>query len=93
MKEKIHPKYTTVKIKCMGCGKEIVTRSTKCRDFTIDVCSNCHPFFTGRQKFVDSAGRIDRFNKKYGRTKKAPAPEKAAKEPEAEAKPEAEPEA
>jgi len=65
MREGIHPKYGPVVITCMGCGTKIETRSTKGRDFSIDVCSKCHPFFTGRQKFVDSAGRIERFQKKW----------------------------
>jgi len=67
MKSKIHPKYQLVTITCMGCGNKIETRSTKGKDFSIDVCSNCHPFYTGRQKFVDSAGRVERFQKKYAK--------------------------
>ncbi len=79
MKAKIHPKYQPVKIKCMGCGEIFETRSTKCQDFNIDVCSKCHPFYTGRQKYVDSAGRIERFQKKWATAgkKAAPAAEKA----------------
>ena len=67
MRPKIHPKYEAVTIKCMGCQSEVQTRSTKCQDFTIDVCSKCHPFYTGRQKYVDSAGRIERFQKKWAK--------------------------
>ncbi len=81
MKAKIHPKYAPVTITCMGCGNKIETCSTKGKDFSIDVCSNCHPFYTGRQKFVDSAGRVERFQKKYAKVTaaaKAKA-EKAAK--------------
>ena len=84
MKSGIHPKYVPVTITCMGCKTQIVTRSTKGRDFSIDVCSHCHPFYTGRQKFVDSAGRIERFQKKWA--KAAPAPAAAAAEAASEAK-------
>ena len=65
MKEKIHPKYIDTRIEC-ACGNVIETKSTK-GDFKIDICSNCHPFYTGKQKLVDSAGRVERFNRKYGR--------------------------
>ena len=64
MKEKIHPKYTVGKITC-ACGNTIITRSTV-EDLKLDICSNCHPFFTGKQKLVDSAGRVEKFMKKYG---------------------------
>jgi len=67
MKVDIHPSYKPVVITCMGCSAKIETRSTKGRDFSVDVCSRCHPFYTGRQKFVDSAGRIERFQKKWAR--------------------------
>lgn len=63
MKEGIHPKYEQVKVHCV-CGNEFQTRSTK-GDINVEICSACHPFFTGKQKFVDAAGRIDRFNKKF----------------------------
>jgi large subunit ribosomal protein L31 len=66
MKEGIHPNYTAAKIAC-SCGNVIETRSTR-GDFRVDICSACHPFFTGKQKLVDAEGRVDRFNKKYGRT-------------------------
>jgi len=66
MKEKIHPKYVETLIRC-ACGNEFTTRSTK-PDQHIEICSNCHPFFTGKQKLLDTAGRVERFNKKYGRT-------------------------
>ena len=65
MKEGIHPKYELVKVKC-SCGNEFEVRSTACHDFQIDVCSKCHPFYTGQQKAVAARGRIDKFNKKYG---------------------------
>jgi large subunit ribosomal protein L31 len=63
MKENIHPKYQDTKIRC-ACGNVIETSSTK-DNITVEICSNCHPFFTGKQKLVDTAGRIERFRKKY----------------------------
>lgn len=69
MKEGIHPKYEAVEIKC-HCGNILKTNSTKCSDMQIDVCSACHPFFTGKQKLLDTAGRIDRFRKKYAKNDK-----------------------
>jgi large subunit ribosomal protein L31 len=64
MKNGIHPKYEPAAIKC-ACGNVIETRSTV-KNIQVEICSNCHPFFTGKQKLVDTAGRIDRFRKKYG---------------------------
>ncbi|MCM8780748.1 MAG: 50S ribosomal protein L31 [Candidatus Omnitrophica bacterium] len=64
MKDKIHPKYAESVIIC-ACGNTIYTRSTK-PNIRVEVCSKCHPFFTGKQKFVDSAGRVEKFMKKYG---------------------------
>ena len=63
MKAKIHPKYETTTITC-ACGNVIETRSTS-KDIKVEICSACHPFFTGKQKLVDTAGRIERFRKKY----------------------------
>ncbi|GHT77270.1 50S ribosomal protein L31 [Spirochaetia bacterium] len=63
MQEKIHPKYEVTKITC-ACGNVIETRSTA-KDIHVEICSACHPFFTGKQKLVDTAGRIERFRKKY----------------------------
>jgi len=63
MKAKIHPKYEATKISC-ACGNVIETRSTV-KDLKVEICSACHPFFTGKQKLVDTAGRIERFRKKY----------------------------
>ncbi|MDR1429908.1 MAG: 50S ribosomal protein L31 [Spirochaetaceae bacterium] len=63
MREGIHPKYELTKITC-ACGNVIETRSTA-RDLKVEICSSCHPFFTGKQKLVDTAGRIERFRKKY----------------------------
>ena len=65
MKQDIHPVYPPARIVC-ACGNTIETRSTR-GSFHVEICSNCHPFFTGKQKLLDTAGRIDRFNKKYGR--------------------------
>lgn len=63
MKEAIHPKYYSAKATC-ACGNEVSVGSTK-EEIKIEICSNCHPFFTGKQKLVDTAGRIDRFRKKF----------------------------
>jgi large subunit ribosomal protein L31 len=64
MKKGIHPKYEMTKITC-ACGNVIETRSTS-KDLEVEICSSCHPFFTGKQKLVDTAGRVERFKKKYG---------------------------
>jgi large subunit ribosomal protein L31 len=66
MKPEIHPQYQAVKVLC-SCGSEFETRSTMRKELHIEVCSSCHPFFTGKQKIVDTAGRVDKFRKKYGR--------------------------
>ncbi len=63
MKEGIHPQYEKVTIKC-ACGAEFETGSTK-NNIRLDICSKCHPFFTGKQKLVDTGGRVDRFNKRF----------------------------
>jgi len=63
MKPEIHPNYVDTTIKCV-CGHEHVTRSTK-PDIHVEICSNCHPFYTGKTKLVDAAGRVDKFKKKY----------------------------
>ena len=65
MKDKIHPNYKESTIIC-ACGEVIHTRSTK-PNVRIDVCSKCHPFFTGKEKLLDSAGRVEKFKKKYGK--------------------------
>jgi large subunit ribosomal protein L31 len=65
MKTGIHPEYSTVNVSC-ACGAEWETKSTKPGDLRLEICSSCHPFFTGKQKFVDTAGRVERFQKKYG---------------------------
>ncbi len=65
MKKDIHPKYAETKIRC-ACGNEIEVGSTR-DNITVEICSSCHPFFTGKQKLVDTAGRIERFRKKYAK--------------------------
>jgi len=65
MKDAIHPKYTEITVTCT-CGNTFQTRSTLGSNLDVEVCSNCHPFYTGKQKIVDSGGRVDRFRKKYG---------------------------
>lgn len=67
MKKDIHPKYEKITVRC-ACGNEVVTRSTK-KEMKVDICSQCHPFFTGKQKFVDTAGRVEKFERKYGKKK------------------------
>lgn len=65
MKADIHPNYADVTVTC-SCGNSFQTRSTAGHDLAIEVCSACHPFFTGKQKIVDTAGRVDKFRQKYG---------------------------
>ena len=65
MKKGIHPKYKKTRISCV-CGNVIETRSTMGGEVKIEICSNCHPFFTGKQKLIDTAGRVERFRRKYG---------------------------
>ena len=65
MKPGIHPNYEDVTVNC-ACGASWVTRSTK-KELHVEICSSCHPFFTGKQKLVDTAGRVERFQRKYGR--------------------------
>ncbi|MEG1874660.1 MAG: 50S ribosomal protein L31 [Angelakisella sp.] len=68
MKEGIHPNYVPSVIRC-ACGNTIETRSTK-PEIRVEICSKCHPFFTGKQKLVDAGGRVDRFNKRFNMTGK-----------------------
>ena len=65
MKKDIHPKYKETTITC-ACGEVVHTRATK-QNIKLEICSKCHPFFTGKQKFVDSAGRVEKFMRKYGK--------------------------
>ena len=64
MKADIHPRYEDITATC-SCGNKIQTRSTLCKDLQLDVCSACHPFYTGTQKVMDTGGRIERFNKRF----------------------------
>lgn len=64
MKDKIHPEYKDVNVRC-ACGNTFVTRSTA-KSLQVDICSACHPFYTGKQKYVDTAGRVEKFQKKFG---------------------------
>jgi large subunit ribosomal protein L31 len=66
MKAEIHPNYQELKVTC-SCGNEFVTQSTLKDELHIEVCSACHPFYTGKQKIVDTAGRVDKFRRKYGK--------------------------
>jgi len=66
MKDGIHPEYQVVKVSC-ACGSAFETRSTK-NELAVDVCSACHPFYTGKHRLMDTQGRVDRFRKKYGNT-------------------------
>ena len=73
MKAGIHPEYKEVMVLC-ACGNTFKTRSTKKGSIHLDICSNCHPFFTGKQKLIDTAGRVERFQRKYGRKTETPTP-------------------
>ena len=66
MKPEIHPAYQDIKATC-SCGNVVETRSTLEEDIHLDVCSACHPFYTGKQKFVDTAGRVEKFRRKFGK--------------------------
>lgn len=66
MKDAIHPKYSDIEVTC-SCGNKFATRSTNAKPLHIEVCSECHPFYTGKQKIVDTAGRVERFRQKYAR--------------------------
>jgi len=66
MKSDIHPKYSEITVSC-SCGNTFTTKSTLCKDLHVEICSSCHPFYTGQQKMVDTAGRVERFRKKYAK--------------------------
>jgi large subunit ribosomal protein L31 len=85
MKAGIHPEYKQIVVTCT-CGNKFETRSTIGQDLQVEVCSNCHPFYTGKQKIVDTGGRVDKFRKKYA----TPAKPAAEAKPAPEAKPAAE---
>ena len=76
MKKGIHPEYYRTTVRC-ACGNEFETGSTV-KEINVEICSKCHPFFTGKQKLVDSAGRVERFRKKYATFNKAQSESKAA---------------
>jgi len=65
MKTGIHPDYAEINVTC-SCGNTFITKSTVGKDLNLDVCSKCHPFYTGKQKLLDTAGRVDKFRQKYG---------------------------
>ena len=65
MKDNIHPNYNACQVSC-ACGASWTTRSTK-NEIQVEICSSCHPFFTGKQKLIDTAGRVERFQRKYGK--------------------------
>ena len=81
MKPEIHPSYDAITVTC-ACGNTFETKSTMNDNLNIEICSECHPFFTGKQKLVDTAGRVDRFNKRFARRKGAEAPAKAEEKAE-----------
>tara|TARA_B110000014_G_C19726595_1_gene379568 strand:- start:107 stop:430 length:324 start_codon:yes stop_codon:yes gene_type:complete len=87
MQESIHPDYKEIKATC-SCGNVIEIKSTLAEDLQLDVCSDCHPFYTGKQKLVDTGGRVDKFRKRFGnKTKAAPAADAPAEEAVAEEAP------
>ncbi|MGD2081149.1 MAG: 50S ribosomal protein L31 [Nitrospirota bacterium] len=75
MKQDIHPSYEEAKVVC-ACGESFVTRSTN-KDIHVDICSKCHPFFTGKQKIMDTEGRVEKFKKKYRKAQKKPQTEES----------------
>jgi large subunit ribosomal protein L31 len=77
MKAGIHPAYDNVKVIC-ACGSAFPTRSTHKGDLRVEICSSCHPFFTGKQKLIDTEGRVDRFQKKFAKAQEMQAQKKAA---------------
>jgi large subunit ribosomal protein L31 len=85
MKKNVHPGYYNTRIVCV-CGNVIETRATVKEVVHVEICSNCHPFFTGKQKLVDTAGRIERFRRKYG-IKTEPAADQAPAAPAADTTP------
>ena len=97
MKTDIHPEYNTTEVVC-SCGNSFTTRSTAGESLHVELCNECHPFFTGKQKLVDSGGRVERFQRRYGKTSftegaEQPAPRRAASPPPAVAEDTSQPEA
>lgn len=82
-KEGIHPKYDTITVKC-ACGNHFETRSTHKGDIVVEICAACHPFFTGKQKLVDTGGRVERFNRRLAKSTPAKKGAKSAKDGAAE---------
>lgn len=80
MKPEIHPEYHQAKVRC-ACGNEFEAGSTL-KEIRVEICSKCHPFFTGKQKLVDSAGRVERFKRKYAKFEQERMEKAAAKDPE-----------
>ena len=78
MKAAIHPAYNEIRVMC-ACGNSFTTRSTHKGDIRVEICSSCHPFFTGKQKLIDTAGRVERFEKKYKVSRAAKKAQPAAK--------------
>ena len=72
MQTGIHPEYVETTVTC-GCGNTFTTRSVKGQPISLELCNECHPFYTGKQKLVDTGGRVERFNKRYGERTNAPA--------------------
>ncbi len=68
MRTGIHPEYNDIQVSC-ACGESFSTRSTRKSDLRLEICSKCHPFFTGKQRIVDSTGRVERFRQKYGQVR------------------------
>ena len=79
MKAAIHPSYNEIRVHC-ACGNTFHTRSTHKGDISVEICSACHPFFTGKQKLMDTAGRVERFRRKYGKKEPAAAEQPATAE-------------
>ena len=71
MKTETHPEYHDIQVSCT-CGNNFTTRSTKSGEMRLELCNECHPYFTGKQKLVDTGGRVERFNKRYGTRKNSP---------------------
>lgn len=78
MKENIHPKLNPITITC-ACGHAIKTMSTKGKDYNVEICSACHPYYTGKQKLIDTAGKVDQFQKRYANWNKKPEVKDTAK--------------
>lgn len=79
MKKDIHPKYEEVTVSC-GCGNKFTTRSTR-KNIVVEICSACHPFFTGKMKFIDTTGRVEKFQKKYNWKRRELPAEQPAEQP------------